>query len=112
VRRAPGILVVAPRVSSWLDGDKTVRALSVRQQPSAAREIWIEWRGMSIEVMVIAPGGVCLPQLDQRAANWMATIVDNFPAYDDAFAEWFACMLSRQIGISRADGIVAKNGAE
>jgi len=45
--------------------------------------------------MVISVRGICLPELNQRAANWMAVIVDNFPAYDDAFAEWFACMLSR-----------------
>ena len=67
---------------------------------------------MSIEVMVIASRGICLPELNQRAANWMAVIVDNFPAYDDAFAEWFARMLSRQIGIGRANGIAAKNGTE
>ena len=28
------------------------------------------------------------------------------------FAEWFACMLSRQIGVGRANGIPAKNGAK
>ena len=110
--RAPPVLVVSPRVRSGFDGDKTVRALSVRQQPSAAREIRIEWRGVIVEVMAIASRGICLPELDQPAANWMAIIVDNFPAYDDAFAEWFACMLSRQIGIGRANGIVAKNGDE
>src|SRR5882672_8120030 len=112
VRRPPGIFVISPRIRAGFDGDKTVHALSVRQQPSAAREIRIEWRGMSSEVMVKEPSGVCLPQLDQRAANWMAVVIDDFPAYDDPFAEWFACMLSRQIGIGRVNGIVAKNGAE
>src|SRR5258707_798772 len=111
VRRAPPVLVVSPRVSSRLDGDKAVRALSVRQQPPAALEIRIEWRGMSIELMVIASRGICLPQLDQRTANRMAVFVHNFPAHDDPFSEWFACMLSRQIGIGRANGIAAKNGA-
>ena len=93
VRWAPGIFVILPWIRARFDGNKTVRALSVRQEPSAAREIRIEWRAVSIEVMAIASRGICLPELDQPAANWMAIIVDNFPAYDDAFAEWFACML-------------------
>ncbi len=90
VRRPPRIFVISPRVRAGFDGDKTVGSLSVRQQPSAAGEIRIEWRAVIVEVMLIAPRGICLPQLDQRAANWMAVIVDNFPAHDDPFAEWFA----------------------
>src|SRR6266699_2398780 len=112
VRRAPGVLVVSPRVRDGFDGDETVRTLIVRKQSPAAREIRIEWRGVSIEVMAIASSGICLPDLDQRTANWMAVVIDNFTAHDDAFAEGFACVLSRQIGIGRANGIVAKNGAK
>jgi len=112
VRGAPSVLVISPRICTRFDGDKPVRALIVRHQSSTAREIRIEWRGVIVEVMAIASGGICLPQLDQRAANWIAVFIDNVPAHDDSFAEGFARMLPRQIAIGRTNGIVAKNGAE
>src|SRR5216684_2893354 len=112
VRGAPGILVISPWVRARSDRHETVRTLIVRQQSTAAGEIWIERRGMIVELMAITSCGVCLPQFDQRPANWMAVIVDNFPAHDDPFAERFTCMLARQIGIGRANGIAAKDGVE
>src|SRR5258706_7801491 len=112
VRGAPGILVIWPWVRARSDRHETVRSLIVRQQSTAAGKIGIERGGMTVELMAITSCGVCLPQFDQRVANWTTVFVHDLAADHDSFTERFTFMLTRHICVSGANEIIDKNGAE
>jgi hypothetical protein len=58
----------------------------------------------------VAPGGVGLPDLDERVADRPSVRVDNSPAQDDALAQGLAGVLPGEVGVLRPDGYPAEGG--
>lgn len=57
----------------------------------------------------ISSGRIRLPNLDQGIPDRLAVAVENASADNDAFAEWFAFMLDRQVVVVFADPLVTIN---
>ena len=53
---------------------------------------------MLVDRVVITPGGVALPQFDQRPRHRPSVLVEHMPGHDDALAERLALVLPGQIG--------------
>src|ERR1700682_5657884 len=108
---APGVLMVAPGVSAGLDGDETISPLVVGQAAAGAGEIRVERRGVVIRRVNISPGGVGLPHLDQRGADWVPIAVDDAAANHDPLAERLSIVLPRQVSVLWEHGHASKHRA-
>lgn len=64
---------------------------------------------MLIPLVQIASCRVGLPDLDQRFTNRPAILVTDLPADEDAFAEWFAVALAREVERVHSRDIFPKN---
>ena len=102
VRRAPGVVVVLPRVGAGLDRDDPVAAIVVAEAAPGAREVRVERRRMAIKLVDVAPGGIRLPDLDQGVSHGPAVAVEHAPGDDDALTERLARMLAREVVVERA----------
>src|SRR4029077_15734419 len=80
-----------------LDRQEAVAALGVGNDLAGAGEIGVERRVVLVDWMVISPGRVALPQLDQRARPRAAVLVEHAPRQDHPLAQWRALVLRRQI---------------
>src|SRR5260370_16843988 len=99
LRRAPGVLVSAPRISAGFDGYEPVPPLPIGQAAAGAGEVRVERRWVVVHRVHVSPGGVGLPHLDQCVTHRLAVAVDDAAADDDPFAERLAIMLPRQAGV-------------
>src|SRR5580692_1833721 len=97
MRRAPCILVIAPRISTRLDGRKTVESLVVGQCSSGPGEIRIERSGVVVFRVCISPRRIRLPNLYQAVRHGAAIPIHNPPAHNNALPQRFARMLMRQV---------------
>ena len=52
--------------------------------------------------MVVAAGGIALPDLDQRVGHRLAVLVEHAAVHDDALAERRAHALARQVVLELA----------
>ena len=109
MRRPPGIVVIAPRISARLHGKKLIAAFGVGDGAARAGEIRIERGGMLIDHVHIAPGSIGLPDLDQRIRHRLAVLIEHAAVHNDALAQRLALMLLGQIGIARLHGFVSIN---
>ena len=110
MRRTPGIVVIEPGIRTGLDRHKTVVAVLVSERASRTAEIWIEWRGVLIALMLVSSRGVCLPYLDQRIRDGPAVVIEHTAGHDDALPQRFRRMLAREIVIGFADWVVSVDG--
>ena len=62
-------VVVPPRIGAGLDGDEAVAALGIGDGASGAGEIRVERGRVLVDDVDVAPGGVRLPDLDQRVRH-------------------------------------------
>src|SRR5262249_48490817 len=111
VRRTPGVLVIPPWIRTRLDRDEAVAAVAVRETPAGAGEVRVERGGMLVDLVLVPPGRVRLPDLDERAGNGPAGLVEHAPVDDDALAERLAVVLSGQVAVGRRDSLVAEDRA-
>lgn len=74
----PGVVMIAPGIRTGLDGDEAVVALAVRDATSRPGEIGVQGRVVLIDLMDITPGGVALPNFDQRVGHRPAVLVGHF----------------------------------
>ena len=87
MRRAPSVVVITPRIGPGLNGGETITALGVGQDSRIAGEIRIERRVVLVAGMVIAAGGVALPDFDHGVGHRLAVLVEHPAMNDDALAE-------------------------
>src|SRR6267143_2020141 len=111
VRRAPGVVVVAPGILARPDADETVTAFGVGHGAPGAGEVRIERCSVLIGAVRIAPGRVRLPDFDQGVRHRLAVLVEHAPAHDNAFADWLAPVLAGEIVVGRLDVAVAEDRA-
>src|SRR5712691_1316172 len=111
VRRAPGVIVVAPGILARPDADEAVAAFSVGHGAPGAGEVRIERRIVLIGTVRIAPGTVCLPDFDQGVRHRPAVLVQHAPAHDNALADRLAPVLAGEIVVGRLDVAVAEDRA-
>ena len=81
----PGVGVVAPRIGAGLDGDELIPAIRIGEDPAFALEVGVERRIMRVTRMVVAAGGVGLPDFDHGVGHGVAIFVGHSPTHDDAF---------------------------
>src|SRR5207248_9583281 len=85
--RPPRIVVIAPGIGAGLDRGEPVPALIVGIDPALATKVRIDRRVMLVRRVLIAAGGVGLPDLDDGARDRPAVLIGNAAVYDDALAE-------------------------
>ena len=92
--------------------DTPHRAIASRigARAAAAVEIRIERRVVLVARMMVAAGGIALPQLDERMRDGASAFVEHATGDDDALTDGLAGMLAREIVIGLADGAVAVHG--
>ncbi len=109
--RAPGVVVIAPRVGAGLDGGERVAALVVGQTAADAGEVGVQRGRVLIALVGVPAGGVGLPDLDELTAYGAAGAVQDAAGDRDAFAERLAGMLPGEIGVQVGDVRDAERGA-
>ena len=93
----PGIVMVAPGIGPGTDGHEAVTALRVGEGVPAAREVGVEGRVVLVDAVEVAPGGVGLPELDQRVGGGPAVFVQDPAGDDDALAGGTGRVLPGQV---------------
>src|SRR5467141_2789618 len=111
MRRAPGVVVVAPGILARPDADEAIAAFSVGHGAPGAGEVRIERRIVLIGAVRIAPGTVRLPDFDQGVRHRPDVLVQHAPAHDNALADRLAPVLAGEIVVGRLDVSVAEDRA-
>src|ERR1700735_2971173 len=87
VSRTPAVDAIAEGIGARLDGTEEVIAVVVRQQPSAAAEIRIDWRDVGVVTMAVAAASIGLPDFDQRVGDRAAIAVQHVTVNDGLLAD-------------------------
>ena len=101
VVRPPGVLVVGPRIGAGADGQELVAPLRVGEDAAVAVEVGIERRVVLVGRMVVAAGGIGLPDLDHGVGHRAAGFVGDGAGDDDALAQRGLAGGHRQVGERR-----------
>src|SRR5256884_1772593 len=99
VRRAPGVVVVAPGILARPNADEAVAAFGVGHGAPGAGEVRIERRIVLIGAVRVAPGRVRLPDFDQAVRHRLAVLVEHAPAHDNALADRLGPVLAGGVGV-------------
>jgi len=86
VRRPPGVAMVLPSVCAGADGDEPVAALGIGEDAAGAVKLGVERRVVPILRVVVAAGGVGLPDLDHGTRHRLAVLVRHGARHDDPLA--------------------------
>ena len=78
---------------------------------AGAGEVGIERRGVLVDGVDVAAGGVALPDLDQRVGHGPSVLVEHAALDDDALAQRLAGVLRGEVGLLRLDVGVAVDRA-
>src|ERR1700733_1801047 len=62
-----------------------------------------------VDAVAVAPGGVALPELDQRVGDGVPVVIEHAATDGDARAERLARVLARKIVVRFADVVMAEN---
>src|SRR5438309_12084526 len=111
MRRAPGVVVVAPGILAGPYADETVTTFGVGHGAPGAGEVRIERCIVLIGAVRVAPGRVRLPDFDQGVRHRLAVLVEHAPAHDNALADRLAPVLAGEIVVGRFDVAVAEDRA-
>ena len=103
MRRPPGVGMIEPRISAGLDRQVSVLAFFVGHAAPRAGKVGIERRVVLIDGMMIAPGGVGLPDFDQRIRHRLFVFIQDPADDDDALAHRFfsGVGIAREIVLAR-----------
>ena len=107
VRRPPGVVMVAPRVRSRLDRREAVASIVVGDRATRAGEVRVERGGPAVPAVLVASGGVRLPDLDERAAQGLPLGVEHAAAERDSLADRLAGVLAREVVVELAEDALA-----
>jgi len=95
--RAPGVVMIFPRIGAGTNGDKAVAAFFVGEGASFTGEVRVERRVVLVVFVKIPASCVGLPDFDEGVADRPAVFIENSAADGDEFAEWLALVLAGQI---------------
>ena len=84
---APGIDVVAERISAGLHRAKSIVAFVIREHAATAAEIGIDGREIGVVLVPIASAGVRLPELNKGARHAETGLVAHMAVHDNALAD-------------------------
>src|SRR6266566_925060 len=108
VCRAPGVVVVPPRIGAGRDGDEPVPAARVGDGAPDPVEVRVEGRGVVLARVPVAPARVRLPDLDERVRYRPPVRVEHLAGHDDPLSLRLAVVLRGQVGIGSRDQAVAE----
>src|SRR5919112_6155018 len=97
VRRTPGVVMVLPRIGSWLHRHEPVTAVVVGEAAASPREVRVERSRMPIVLVGVASGSVGLPDLNEAVPDRPAIAVEDAPRNDDPLTQRLAGILTGQI---------------
>jgi|SRR4029077_3882285 len=97
VGRPPGIVVIAPRITSRLDGDEAVPTFVIGEGAAEASEIRIERGIVLVERVQVSSGSIRLPKFHQRARDGTGIFIEYSPRDDDPFAHRRLLMLASEV---------------
>ncbi len=100
---APGVVMVAPRIGTWLDRGEVVGAVGIGEAAAGAREVRVEWRGMLVTLVDVTTGGVGLPDLHELVAHRPTVAVGDAPRDDHPLADRVAAALDREVRLEWVD---------
>lgn len=105
MRRAPRVVVVAPRIGPGLDRGEAILAVRIGHATARTIEVRIHWRWVLITFMNIAARGIGLPKFKQRVRNRPAVFIKYAPFYDNALPKRLAVggAIPGQVVVERAD---------
>ncbi len=86
----PCVRVISPGIRARFDGVKFIIALGIGQTATCAEKIGVERRGVLVYFVDVPPGGVGLPNFEERVFERAAKFVGNFSVDDNSFAERLA----------------------
>src|SRR6516164_2031033 len=101
--RPPRVRMIEPRIGTRLDREEAIFAVLIGHAAASADEIWIQRRLVLIHLMMIAAGGVRLPDLDQRIWHRPFIFVQHPPDDNQPLANRLAAGpgVTREIIVSR-----------
>ncbi len=97
MRRTPGIEMIAPRIRSRLDCDKTIAPFVVGEGVAASGEVWVERCIVLVVFMQVSSGGIGLPRFDYSAPNRLSIFVQDSSAHDDSLTHRLTMSLLGEI---------------
>jgi hypothetical protein len=110
VGRPPGIVVIAPGVTSWLDRDEAVATFIIGESAAQTGEVRVERSIVLVQRMQVSPGGVRLPEFHQRAPNRPGIFIEHSSRDNDPFAHRRLLMLASEIDDGWANVICRELG--
>src|SRR5271156_1074151 len=109
MRGAPRIVMIAPGVCAGLDGLEVVVASLVGDHASRAAEVGIEGSMVLIDLMPIASGGVCLPDLNQCATNRAAVFIQDAAMDKNTFSNRLSLVPISKVIVMQTDQAMAED---
>jgi hypothetical protein len=64
---------------------------------TAAREVWVQWSVVLVNLVKITTGGISLPDFDECMRHGAAVFVQHTATDDNALAQRFAMVLTREV---------------
>src|SRR5450755_1159912 len=107
MRWPPGVVMVPPWISTWLDRNESIRPGLVGYDATRTEKVRVERRWMIIARVAIAPGGICLPDLDHCIRNAAAILVHHAARDHDPLSQWRLCKMQGQVVVRPANRVVA-----
>src|SRR6478736_634567 len=110
MRRPPRVRMIQPRIGTRLDRQESIFALFIGHAAAGANEIWIQWRAVLIDLVMIAAGGIRLPDLDQSIGHRPLILVQHLPDDNQPLAHRLAAGpgVTRKIIVCRRYRFMAK----
>ena len=101
--RAPGVVVIAPRIRARLDGYEAVKSVLVCQGSSCSGEVRIKRRRVVVLFMRVPSRGIGLPDFNETIRYGAPIAIQNSSSNCDALSQRLPHMLNREVVISRTD---------
>src|SRR3954469_22088118 len=97
--------MVSPRIRAGSDRHERIPAVVVGHAAPGAREVRVERGVPGIPAVLVAPGGVGLPDLDEGVAQRPAGGVEDAPRDRDALADRVAGLLAGEVVVALVDAL-------
>lgn len=89
--------MVLPRIAARTNRDESEVTVGIGKSMSTADEVGVERSIVLVDFMPVPACGIGLPDLDECVGHGPSVFVQHTTAHDDALAERFAAMWTREV---------------